>query len=276
MEGGRPEGLVAGRLWPDDRRALLRVLKRAWDATTSASPGEWSPENPALGQCAVTALVVQDRFGGDLLRTTVGGVSHYFNRLPSGQCVDLTFQQFAHGSEYGEVVERDRDYVLGFEATRRRYNVLRKRVSHDLDTVLTRPHKRRLTIPSVLHASAQHHPRVYIAGPFKDGVVSENVHNAVMAAHQLLDRGFSPYCPHGTTHMLALVEPRPQSDWYALDMEWLRVCDAVLRLPGKSSGADQEVGEANRLGIPVFYSIGALNAELGSRSKAVSGNHLGA
>ena len=57
---------------------------------TSADPEGWSPHNRPWGQCAVTALVVQDRFGGELLRARVDGVSHYWNRLPDGSELDLT------------------------------------------------------------------------------------------------------------------------------------------------------------------------------------------
>jgi hypothetical protein len=40
-----------------------------------------------------------------------------------------------------------------------------------------------------------------------------------------------------------------------LDLIWLPACDAVLRLPGESNGADIEVKEAQRLGLPVFNSL---------------------
>jgi hypothetical protein len=40
-----------------------------------------------------------------------------------------------------------------------------------------------------------------------------------------------------------------------LDFGWVRRCDAVLRLPGASSGADREVALAERLGLPVFGSV---------------------
>jgi hypothetical protein len=33
------------------------------------------------------------------------------------------------------------------------------------------------------------------------------------------------------------------------------MCDAILRLPGESAGADEEVKLAKELGKPVFYSI---------------------
>jgi hypothetical protein len=44
-------------------------------------------------------------------------------------------------------------------------------------------------------------------------------------------------------------------DWLDMDFEIIRRCDAVLRLPGESSGADAEVAHAESLGIPVFYDI---------------------
>lgn len=35
-------------------------------------------------------------------------------------------------------------------------------------------------------------------------------------------------------------------------------CDAILRLPGESKGADNDVKLANERGIPVYYSIGEI------------------
>lgn len=99
--------------------------------------------------------------------------------------------------------------------------------------------------------------RVYIAGPYTKGDVAVNVRNAILAASDLADRGFAPYVPH-LTHFWHIVSPRPYEEWLRLDLEFLPICDAVLRLPGKSSGADAEVDEALRLSIPVYNSISAL------------------
>lgn len=38
-----------------------------------------------------------------------------------------------------------------------------------------------------------------------------------------------------------------------MDKEWVLVCDAVLRLSGKSRGADIECALAKKHGIPIFY-----------------------
>ena len=105
-------------------------LLTAWGRDTSADPANWSEDNPSYGQCAVTALVLQDVAGGRLMRTTVGGVSHYLNELPGGLLVDLTVQQFGPGATYDTQPEpRTRDYVLSHYETRRRYERLAARVA---------------------------------------------------------------------------------------------------------------------------------------------------
>ena len=43
-----------------------------------------------------------------------------------------------------------------------------------------------------------------------------------------------------------------------IELPWVSVADAVLRLPGESLGADLEVARAEEAGIPVFRSIADL------------------
>ena len=111
-----------------NERNLRAILEQAWSRETSADPDHWSAQNPAWGQCAVTALIVQDLYGGSLLRTKVGPISHYWNLLPSGGEIDLTRGQF--GSEdltlSGE--PRSREYVVSFPDTVQRYETLKARV----------------------------------------------------------------------------------------------------------------------------------------------------
>jgi hypothetical protein len=42
---------------------------------------------------------------------------------------------------------------------------------------------------------------------------------------------------------------------YPTAQRLLEHCDAVLRLPGDSSGADEDVAIARRRGLPVYYSL---------------------
>jgi len=108
---------------------VTRALARSWSRDTSAVPDVWSEKTPALGQCAVSALVVQDLFGGELLRCDVGLTSHYWNGLPTGGEVDLTRHQFGSDFHPRSVENRSRDYVLSFPNTRTRYAKLRRRVT---------------------------------------------------------------------------------------------------------------------------------------------------
>lgn len=108
--------------------AAQEALRATWSRKTSVDPEEWSVSNPAWGQCAVTALIMQDFFDGQLLRTEIRGISHYWNRLSTGEEVDLTIEQFGDGTRRGSAEERSREYVLSFPGTLARYELLGRRV----------------------------------------------------------------------------------------------------------------------------------------------------
>lgn len=109
-------------------KGLEAALAAVWSRGTSADPDSWSDDNPASGQCAVTALVVQDYLGGELRRGEAGLISHYWNVLPSGDEVDLTRHQFDDGVEIANIEPRTRDYLLSHAETVRRYNDLARAV----------------------------------------------------------------------------------------------------------------------------------------------------
>lgn len=96
--------------------------------------------------------------------------------------------------------------------------------------------------------------KVYIASPYTLGDVGENVKVQIDAADYLMDNGFAPYTPL-LAHFQHIVHPRHYDDWLELCLEWLPMCDCIIRLPGESKGADIEVGIAKEKGIPVFYSL---------------------
>jgi hypothetical protein len=111
---------------------LVAALRTRWTRDTSADQQHWSPENPSYGQCAVTSLIVQDILGGSLLRARVKGTTHYWNRLPSGEELDLTREQFGAVTDIPTGEERPRDYVLSFPDTARRYHALAESVREAL------------------------------------------------------------------------------------------------------------------------------------------------
>lgn len=109
---------------------------------------------------------------------------------------------------------------------------------------------------------------VYVAGPISKGDLLDNVRRAHEAGMSLLKAGLSAIVPHGSCFWGHTVTPcgkglaaelsphgTTHADWLGVDLEIVRRCDAVLRLPGESKGADLEVGQALRLGLPVFFSV---------------------
>lgn len=115
-------------------RALDSALRASWEPKTSSKASTWKARNPAWGQCAVTALVVQDFCGGDLVRGIADGESHYWNRLPDGTEADLTRHQFGAGVTIRDVEPTSREYVLSSPATRRRYERLKSLAVKELPT----------------------------------------------------------------------------------------------------------------------------------------------
>lgn len=95
---------------------------------------------------------------------------------------------------------------------------------------------------------------IFISSPYKIGDTAINVRRQLDCADKLMDLGFCPIVPL-ESHFQHLVFPRKYSDWLKIDFEKIKRCDAVIRLTGKSEGADKETIYAKKMNIPVFYSI---------------------
>lgn len=99
--------------------------------------------------------------------------------------------------------------------------------------------------------------RVYISGPITKGDRVANFAQAASVQQQLMEVGFAPLNP-----MLSMMHPAawsiPHEQWIASDLPWVEAADAVLRLPGESTGADAECEHAIKYGIPIFNSITGL------------------
>jgi hypothetical protein len=113
---------------------LEQAIRASWSAETSDRPESWTPDNPAYQQCDVTARVVRDYLGGEIL---VAGVvldgervdRHAWNRLASGLVVDLTREQFRDGERLEEPVVND---VVRIDRDPERYELLASRVRANL------------------------------------------------------------------------------------------------------------------------------------------------
>lgn len=106
---------------------LYDALCAVWcEATcTPRLKEEWSPDNRTLGQCAITAFLVQDIFGGKVYGIPrPGGNYHCYNEV-DGHVFDLTSEQF--GEErlcYADDPEQHREIHFLREEKRQRYEYL--------------------------------------------------------------------------------------------------------------------------------------------------------
>lgn len=90
---------------------------------------------------------------------------------------------------------------------------------------------------------------LYIAGPYTKPDPIVNTNAALRIGMALWERElWVPHCPH-LTLLWHMVCPKPIETWYELDIAHLSRCDAFVRLPGESSGADREEAEARASGL---------------------------
>lgn len=107
---------------------LKIYLNKSWKRETCSQGlrSEWSEENPSLGQCAITSLIVNNIYGGKIMRCMASSGSHYYNEI-NDELVDLTVEQFlGETPQYEEGQERTKEYLLGNEDTRNRFLLLNK------------------------------------------------------------------------------------------------------------------------------------------------------
>lgn len=109
---------------------------------------------------------------------------------------------------------------------------------------------------------------ILIAGPYRSGTnddpekMAANLRRLEEASWPLFEAGHVPmigewvalpvwHAAGGKTLGDALYD----KIFYPAAERLLRICDAVLRLPGESKGADNDVRLAKERGIPVYYRL---------------------
>lgn len=120
---------------------IKKILLKSWTKETSYYPTEWNKLKPSLGQCAVTALIINDYFGGEIVWAEVllpngQKISHYFNFI-DGKEVDFTCSQFPDGTQIPKGIKKKKDFntprefLLSNDNTKKRYELLKKRVQNN-------------------------------------------------------------------------------------------------------------------------------------------------
>jgi hypothetical protein len=114
---------------------------------------------------------------------------------------------------------------------------------------------------------------ILIAGPYRSGtgddpvLLEANLRRLEEAAWPVFEAGHIPMIGEWVALPVlrsaggtGLADPIAEAIMYPTAERLLQHCDAVLRLPGESKGADQDVAIARERGLPVYHSIEELVA----------------
>jgi hypothetical protein len=98
---------------------------------------------------------------------------------------------------------------------------------------------------------------IYVAGPMSIGDHWTNIGAGLAMAEAVLSHGMVPFVPH-LSALWQMAHPHTWEQWLDYDEMWLLRCDALIRIPGESKGADREEAFCAQHGIPVFHTLEAL------------------
>src|SRR4051794_23194159 len=104
------------------------AIEASWSIETTYCVAEYINRDRAWGNCAVTALLVQELLGGELMQgwATEPGearTAHYWNRA-SGLEMDLTWRHFVQGTILTNTAPADYNVLVENEWMRERYENL--------------------------------------------------------------------------------------------------------------------------------------------------------
>lgn len=100
---------------------------------------------------------------------------------------------------------------------------------------------------------------LYLAAPYTNPDPVENTHRVLRTATAIYEHtDYVPFVPH-LNMLWHTVTPQSPDYWYEIDFHYLRNCHAIVRLPGHSPGADDEMAwamaEENDIEIVEFESL---------------------
>ena len=109
--------------------------------------------------------------------------------------------------------------------------------------------------------------RVFVAVPIARSSHVPDFGEAAIAMREIIRMGAAPMVPPLSFLVESLLDLSLRmlvdnllmdircGEWLKTDLAWIEAADVVLRLPGKSAGADCQCQHAERFGIPVVYSL---------------------
>lgn len=107
---------------------LYKALKALWnkDTCTPRMQANYSKDNPSLGQCSITAFLVQDIFGGEVYGVDLKDGNYHCYNVIKDTIIDLTSEQFKEALVYDKKNPQSRDIHFQSDEKYMRYLNLKK------------------------------------------------------------------------------------------------------------------------------------------------------
>ena len=111
---------------------LRKDIEKGWSKETChpSYQSKWSLEYPSIGQCAITAMWLNEKMGWDIYETIVNRSRHFFNKDSNGFIYDLTADQF-QDSDINYENCRKREFKDLYRSCKDRYELFK----HNLTSV---------------------------------------------------------------------------------------------------------------------------------------------
>lgn len=119
-------------------KKIEKALENAWsqETTNPDVKNEWTEDNKAYGQCAITSLIIYDMFGGKLIYDKEN--FHIWNELPDKSQQDFSRKQFLNERTFSIYKYKTKEDILFDEngvrtKTNKRYKLLSKRFNNEFE-----------------------------------------------------------------------------------------------------------------------------------------------
>ena len=119
-----------------DPKDLYDVLNYVWSKETCAPrmQDRWSIDNKTLGQCSITAFLVQDIFGGIVYGVPLGDGNYHCYNVIGNNKFDLTSEQFGNTVlDYSDKFIQTREEHFKKEEKYQRYLLLKQNLKKQLE-----------------------------------------------------------------------------------------------------------------------------------------------
>ena len=117
---------------------LKEALYASWCRETAYRTDQphWSEQKKSRGQCTVTVMVINDFFGGEMIRgfSKKYNLYHFWNII-DGKKIDLTFDQFIGDKDditFENTVIRTHNELMRIWNVQKRYKLLKVKVDEYL------------------------------------------------------------------------------------------------------------------------------------------------